>query len=234
MGLAASQSRLLSLTSRMHDLEYKSQKLEAQKLQMANKSQEIYSEYSEALNKTKMQLKTVGADGSNSYVNVNATNLANANYAYEVVGTGKVFKTLDVAFQKATNTSATPDFSGDSGKETEAITNLVESGAIVLVKVPATAYAAMDDTGVNLSAITGATESSVGTDTSLQEVSDETDLKKAEAKYEADLSKINAKDKKFDTDIASVENERNAIKTEIDTLKTVAKDNVERTFKLFG
>ena len=34
MGLAASQARLLSLTARMHDIEYKAQKLEAQKLQM--------------------------------------------------------------------------------------------------------------------------------------------------------------------------------------------------------
>ena len=58
--------------------------------------------------------------------------------------------------------------------------------------------------------------------------------KKAEAKYEADMRKIDAKDKKFDTDIAALEQERNAIKTEIDTLKTVAKDNVERTFKLFS
>ena len=36
MGLSASQARLLSLTARMHDIEYKAQKLEAQKLQMAN------------------------------------------------------------------------------------------------------------------------------------------------------------------------------------------------------
>ena len=77
-------------------------------------------------------------------------------------------------------------------------------------------------------------EVNIATDTSLQEVSDETELKKAEAKYEADMRKINAKDKKFDTDLAAMEQERNAIKTEIDTLKSVAKDNVDRTFKLFS
>ena len=48
------------------------------------------------------------------------------------------------------------------------------------------------------------------------------------------MRKINAKDKKFDVDIAALEQERNAIKTEMETLKTVAKDNVERTFKLFS
>ena len=74
----------------------------------------------------------------------------------------------------------------------------------------------------------------VATDTSLQEVTDDIDLKKAEAKYEADMRKINAKDKKFDTDLAALESERNAISTEMDTLKSVAKDNVDRTFKLFS
>jgi len=235
MGLAASQSRLLSLTSRMHDLEYKGQKLEAQKLEMANKSQDVYNEYETALNKTKFQVKTVGSDGSNNYVNVTSANLANANYAYEVVGSGKVYKTLDAAYNVATNSGPMPpSFSGDANKETEAITNLVSSGTLVLVKVPAAAYTAMDDSGVDISTVTNATESNIGTDTNLQEVSDETNLKKAEAKYEADLAKIDAKDKKFDTDIASIDNQRNAIKTEIDTLKTVAKDNIERTFKLFG
>jgi len=236
MGLAASQSRLLSLTSRMHDLEYKGQKLEAQKLEMANKSQDVYNEYETALNKTKFQVKTVGSDGSNNYVNVNATNLNNASYAYEVVSTGKVFKGLDNAYKAATNTTATPNFSTDSTKQTDAITNLVSSGILVLVKIPATTFATMVDSpaGADLSTITGASESNIGTDTNLQEVSDETNLKKAEAKYEADLAKIDAKDKKFDTDIASIDNQRNAIKTEIDTLKTVAKDNIERTFKLFG
>ena len=48
------------------------------------------------------------------------------------------------------------------------------------------------------------------------------------------MRKINAKDKKFDTDLAALEQERNAIKREMDTLKTVAKDNVDRTFKLFS
>ena len=77
-------------------------------------------------------------------------------------------------------------------------------------------------------------QTNVATDTNLQEVSNEIDLKKAETKYEADMRKINAKDKKFDTDLAALESERNAIKTEIDTLKTVIKDNVDMTFKLFS
>ena len=77
-------------------------------------------------------------------------------------------------------------------------------------------------------------ETSVSTNTGLQEVTDETKLKKAEAKYEADMKRIDLKDRKYDTDLAALEAERNAIKQEMETLKTVAKENVERTFKLFS
>ena len=77
-------------------------------------------------------------------------------------------------------------------------------------------------------------QTNIATDTNLQEVADETELKKAEVEYEASMRKIDAKDKQYDVELAHLENERNAIKTEMDTLKTVIKDNVDRTFKLFG
>ena len=75
---------------------------------------------------------------------------------------------------------------------------------------------------------------SVAIDTNLREVQDEQYLRKAEAQYEADMRRIDMKDRKYDIDLAALDNERNAIKSEMETLKTVAKENVERTFKLFS
>ena len=77
-------------------------------------------------------------------------------------------------------------------------------------------------------------DTSVATDTNLQEVQNKTLLRKAEAKYEADMRSIDMKDRKYDRDLAALDTERNALKQEMETLKTVAKDNVERTFKLFS
>lgn len=77
-------------------------------------------------------------------------------------------------------------------------------------------------------------DTSVATNTKLQEVEDESDLRKAEAKYEAEMRRIDHKDRKYDYDLAALDNERNAIKQEMETLKTVIKDNVERTFRLFS
>ena len=107
------------------------------------------------------------------------------------------------------------------GKEdnNEWLTNMVNNGSIILEKP--------DNDGNYY-------DTSVATDTNLQEVSDESVIRKAEAKYEADMKKIDNKDRKYDTDLAALDTERNALKEEMETLKTVAKENVERTFKLFG
>ena len=220
MGLSASQARLLNLTARMHDIEYKAQNLEAQKLQMANESTQVYQEYENALNKQKIQFKQIGADGSANYVDASLNTLFDAGYKERVQD--KDGNWTDCADLAAVNKATGKTISGTS---TETLRNMVEAGFIVFEK-PTNE---VDENGDKIYA-----EVNIATDTSLQEVSDETELKKAEAKYEADMRKINAKDKKFDTDLAAMEQERNAIKTEIDTLKSVAKDNVDRTFKLFS
>ena len=283
MGLSSSQARLLNLTARMHDIEYKAQNLEAQKLQMANESTQVYQEYENALNKQKVQFKQIGADGSANYVDASVSTLLKNGYqikilsgntwydynsvgnttaqgtntkaqwqTYEsnitevtvaalgadqkagttVAGTGTTTGTFKLAEpaskgatkvkgykQKTADTTVQANLAKIDFSKPEVLRNLVEAGFIVFEKP------ASDGTFSQVN---------IATDTSLQEVSDETELKKAEAKYEADMRKIDAKDKKFDTDLAAMEQERNAIKTEMETLKTVAKDNVDRTFKLFS
>jgi len=275
MGLSASQARLLNLTARMHDIEYKAQNLEAQKLQMANESQQVYKEYEDALNRQKIQFKEISADGSavfndasintlleagyririlngNNWYDYSKTNKKYGTYAttatdlnitaasfsgkvegevvgYPVASPTSYYKLAETpsdtatkvkvyAFTAATGNVAT-ELNNISLTEPEVLRNLVEAGFIVFEKP-------MGDGTF--------TEVNVATDTNLQETSDEVDLKKAEAKYEADMRKINQKDKKFDTDLAAMEAERNAIKTEMETLKSVAKDNVDRTYKLFS
>ena len=231
MGLAASQARLLNLTARMHDIEYKAQNLEAQKLQMANESTQVYKEYEAALNKQKVQFKHIGADGSAVYEDASLQTLLDAGYKITLQKTGKEWLTffkndLDQIVDEDGNEITADDvFQNLDLNSTEVLRNMVEAGFITFQK-PTNE---LDENGEIVYS-----EVNIATDTNLQEVSDETELKKAEAKYEADMRKIDAKDKKFDTDLAAMEAERNAIKTEIDTLKTVAKDNVDRTFKLFS
>ena len=281
MGLAASQARLLNLTRRMHDIEYKAQNLEAQKLQMANESKAVYAEYENALNRQKVQFKQINPDGAASYEDANLTTLLNAGYGIKILNDNVWYDftgadTNGVYTNKAGSWIAYKD---NVESLTYTVPKDMNAGDYFTTGNPSTTYklaepAKKDDTSVKVykpAATQDDTakgelakidltsevvlrnlveagfivfekpmgdgtfeEVNIATDTNLQEVSDDVELKKAEAKYEADMRKINQKDKKFDTDLAAMDAERNAVKTEIETLKSIAKDNVDRTFKLFS
>jgi hypothetical protein len=258
MGLSSSQARLLNLTARMHQIEYKAARLEAQKLQMANESTRVYEEYLDAMDKTKIQYKVLNTDGSVTYNDIASyDNLLKAGYALDFNGRvydgstkvqlgkdGKYYDTAADATAAGTTVEESNvllDFdrlckdaygatSTPTGNDVETvITNLINSGSVTIAtKRDDGKFAQESDFDF------ADYETSVSTDTGLQEVTDEVNLKKAEAKYEADMKQIDLKDRKFDTDLAALDTERNAIKSEMETLKSVAKENVERTFKLFS
>ena len=52
MGLAASQARLLTLTARIHDVEYQAQMIQNAKLQLATQEDAVYKKYTDALDAT--------------------------------------------------------------------------------------------------------------------------------------------------------------------------------------
>ena len=74
MGLSSSQARLLSLTGRMHQIEYKAQKLEAEKLQLANETRRVYEDYLNALEMIKIQNKILNTDGSVTFIDATYNN----------------------------------------------------------------------------------------------------------------------------------------------------------------
>ena len=237
MGLAASQVRLLSLTARQHTVEYEAQRIEAQKLALANESDQVYNTYLEALDATKVQYKVVSNDGSTNYNDATFANLAAAGFLFNV--NGKVFNNLDDV-KKALKADGVADIS--AADSYTLLTTLVSEGYVVLMEPQADPEAGYeykngkisysDDTVQNKEYGLDAKD----TDGNLYvyKVFDEVGLKKAEAQYEADMNKINAKDTRYDNKLSQLETERNAIKTEIESLETVAKDNVDRTFKIFG
>lgn len=80
-------------------------------------------------------------------------------------------------------------------------------------------------------------ETSVATSTNenyLKEGQDDIKIKKAEAKYEHELNQIKRKDADFDKDLNKLETERNALNKEMESVKKVESDNIDRTFKIFS
>ena len=58
MGMAASQARLLSLTARIHDVEYEAQMIQSAKLQLATQEDAAYKRYTDALDAQSLTFKT--------------------------------------------------------------------------------------------------------------------------------------------------------------------------------
>ena len=71
MGLAASQARLLTITSRKADCEYQSMRLSHQKIALSRELNEISNEYQNSLNQTKLYYDFYGKGDTSNPLNYN-------------------------------------------------------------------------------------------------------------------------------------------------------------------
>ena len=67
MGMAASQARLLSLTARIHDVEYQAQSIQNAKVALATQQDKVYEDYQKALDATTLTLTVAGVTELKSF-----------------------------------------------------------------------------------------------------------------------------------------------------------------------
>lgn len=102
MGMSASQANLLTLTSRLHDIEYKAQNIESKKIALATQKDELYQTYCDALDKTKIQVAFRNSNGTSSYVDATFSSVCTYDenrqkqYAIRDSQTGKVIVDSEV------------------------------------------------------------------------------------------------------------------------------------------
>ena len=82
MGMSASQARLLTLTSRLHDVEMKAQLIQSQKIALATQKDAVYQEYYDALDAKALKVN-LGINGETNLVDANFNSLC--NYHKDVV-----------------------------------------------------------------------------------------------------------------------------------------------------
>lgn len=104
MGMSASQARLLQITARMHDIEYKAQSIEDAKISLATQRDDLYSNYCNKLDATKIQIGYKNSSGIGTrYVDANFANVCTyvadrqTDYAITDAKTGKTIVPIDVA-----------------------------------------------------------------------------------------------------------------------------------------
>ena len=98
MGMAASQARLLTITARIHDVEYQAQSIQNAKVQLATQSDQVYDDYLAALEATTLTVTDV--DGNVLTANFNTLcgiNKADAVNTYALTDTkGRLIVSEDV------------------------------------------------------------------------------------------------------------------------------------------
>jgi len=246
MGMSASQARLLSITSRMNDIEFK--------------SEQVATDYTNALNKQKLTYTTFskeGAEGQAVKISLNSSTLAQAGlklmkrnssaaaktttavaedsstanckafrfnfidfdetYYLEEVGTESTNKITSIQLDFVEESTQTLNSDGVPTKFSESqLYEMIESGEF---------YLADATTGEEVS-VSGTTKLAIESDT--------TELAKAEADYNAKTLKINNKEKKLDMEMKALDTEHSALSTEYDSVKQLIGDNVDKTFNLFS
>ncbi len=201
MGMSASQARLLSITSRMSDVEFKSEQLTQSKLRMSQESQSVTTEYNEALSKQIINFKYLNSESNFETATLTPAYIA-ANYA-----------TLGIKLYKSNGEEFTDVNSKLSASD---LYDMISNGQVYIKDL---------NTGDRVD---------VFTNTSYRTTYDDNEMRKAEANYEAELAKINQREKMIDYELNNLQTEHNALKAEMDSIKSLIKDNVEKSFNIFS
>ena len=206
MGLDASNARMQTLVARLSDIHFRGQELNNTRLLIAASEQELSTEYSDALSKTKLVVKS--ADGTQNEFTVG--NL-----------------------QAVANTViCTPDGNPiPANTNADLIVQGLKNGSYQAHKIASGGY----NTAGNWSGTVGAEYNwSTSTDSQIESVSDTDGQETAQMKYDSKLGELQPKDKQMEMELKNLDTEAQAIQTEIDAVKKVIDKDIEMTFKTFG
>ena len=240
MGLAASQARLLLLTARKSDLEFRAQQITNAEMILAMQTEEVARTYS---NKLSNQTIRYIDQASQSEIEITAANLSNLS------ATGMKLQLLD-------DNGEWQDWVSDGTKTVTGYQN--ENGEVITIEEynlltdeDKTNYKEMfvmnNETnnykgpqileGINGGTMrivtSGGVELGVN-DTAFSVGYNTADDAAADAEYRSKTAAIQIKEKRLQMDLQQVETQQKACDTEIDSVKKVMDKNIERTFKVFS
>lgn len=247
MGLAASQARLLLLTARKSDLEFRAQQITNSEMILAMQTEEIAREYSNKL--SNQTIKYINSADSTE-IEITASNLYNLSATQmklQVYG-GKDANGNDIWNDWQSN--GTKEITGYTSKKDGKVITPEEFAALseteqgdyeensVMVNETNNYSGPQILEGINggtMRVVTAAgKEVDVINGTGFSVAYDTKDDAAADAEYRSKTAAIQIKEKRLQMDLQQVETQQKACDTEIDSVKKVMDKNIERTFKVFS
>ena len=210
MGLAATQTRFLSLTARKSNIEYQGQQINQQRTVLSNKSANAYSEMltlavpvpPSTADFTKVQYQYT--DGNITYQTTSYTTTKAEDGSNTI--TGKAYKLHNGEVSDLTNVAVVID------ESTERITKINGQTATVVEVVDNNAYEDAYNQYLYKQYLY---------DQELQVINAQTEI-------------IQQQDKALELQLNQLDTEQNEISTEMEALDKVLGDNVEDSYKTFG
>lgn len=241
MGLAASQARLLLLTARKSDLEYRAQQITNSIMILAQQTEQVAREYSIKIsNQTIMY--TDASDRDQTSQKISASTLAS-------LASGGVYQ-LRIKDENGTYQPWTPIYK--AGWKTEDGTIIDQEAYEKLSEEEKSKCTQDANTNIITNDFSGA-EILEGYNNGSMKIFDangqEVDLnsnngfvttyytdddRAAEAEYNTKTASIQVKEKRLQNDLNQVQTQQKACDTEIDSVKKIMDKNIERTFKVFS
>lgn len=263
MGLGASQARLLTITSRISDLELQANVFSDNKMRLSSSSAQASRNYTDALAKQKLTIYNANTD---TYVDANANRLTKYNgddtnrFLKNSYGSVIVSKETVEKFKKSSTASDFVKLMGYVKTDADQDQNnsyTVDSSAATyyetLFSNMAHSYSMESDDNLNSSdwlhtqlknGCAYIEEDKKGNgkynridyasgDNELSEENDDSGVAKAKAEYDTTIAEIKIKDDFYDRRIVQLQTEHSALENEKDSLKKVIEGNIGRSFKMF-
>ncbi|MBQ8475525.1 hypothetical protein IJ531_00525 [bacterium] len=249
MGLSASQARFLQLTARKSNVEYQAQRINFERLQLADKSAAASELYNDKMSNRKLTYtfnsgagkETVDVTYANykNYMNQQLDGLSSSgNKMFLVSSSGsKIIVSSEDEIENMIKSNL-----DENGNEIFTTSDFMV--APDLDKVENFQKAIQD--GIYYFATLNQDESTKETDKfktlgwdsleagAISEVYDVSDDAAAQAEYDKTQSRIESLDKKLELQLNKLESERNALETELESVQKVIDDNVDSSFKVFS
>ena len=248
MGLAASQARLLLLTARKSDLEYRAQQITNSEMILAMQTEQIAREYSIKISNQAI-FYTEGTSADQATQCLSAADIA-------ALGAGGMFTLYELGEDgtwhkwsaDGTTTEKVYEKDGVQISESEYLMNIPEDekgqwslveGTTMTVQTKGCNYNELQllegikNGTLRIMNASGEEMSLSGNNGFTQSYYTDDD-RAAEAEYEQKTASIQVKEKRLQNDLNQVETQQKACDTEIDSVKKVMEKNIERTFKVFS
>lgn len=213
MGLAASQTRFLTLTARQHDIEYQAQQISNSRLQLSTQLEKIATDYTNSIADRNLFTSNIPPS---QYQQVNSSNLASAGFQVFVVGQNVLFD----------------DYIPAAGEIKKSLEDGIRDGTYVLLKQ---ANPFSQSIMTNPASLTGNYEAVDWRQVS--QIYDDlftANDAKAEDEYDRQIAQVQQKDKKLTLQMQRIETEHKAIESEMEAVKKVIQQSTEGAFKTFA